>query len=47
LQVGVGSFAGAIAAFLHNKYPGNPPKIITFEPYNAACIYESGKKGDL
>ena len=47
LQSGVGSFAAAIAAFLHNKYPENPPRVIVFEPYNAGCLYKSAQQGAL
>jgi diaminopropionate ammonia-lyase len=41
LQAGVGSFAGAMAAFIHNITSHSTPKIIIVEPSNAACLYQS------
>lgn len=49
LQVGVGSFAGAILGYLveEAKANGKPvPKAICVEPKNAACAFASAKRGD-
>lgn len=46
LQAGVGSFAGAIQAFLTNVYPDNPPKVIIVEPNAADCIFRSAEAND-
>jgi diaminopropionate ammonia-lyase len=32
---------------LINRYPQNSPKFITIEPYEAACVFKSGVKGQL
>lgn len=41
LQVGVGSYAAGIAAFMMNYYIEDPPKIILVEPDGANCFYMS------
>ena len=41
LQAGVGSFAGAIAAYMIQHYRNNPPIIIVVEPNKADCYYQS------
>jgi diaminopropionate ammonia-lyase len=41
LQAGVGAFAGAMAGYLVNRYPENPPRFIIIEPDSAACIQAS------
>ena len=46
LQAGVGSFAGAVQAFLVNAYPENPPKVIIVEPNAADCLFRSAAAGD-
>ena len=45
LQAGVGSMAGAVTAYLADRYPEALPVIITVEADNTACVYESVKKG--
>lgn len=49
LQAGVGSFAGAmIQAFLNlaEKMRARPPQFFSLEPDQAACVYESIRRGD-
>ncbi|CAE8714733.1 unnamed protein product [Polarella glacialis] len=49
LQVGVGSMAGAVLGYLVERFrqEGLPvPVAMMLEPENAACAYESAKKGD-
>lgn len=46
LQAGVGSMAGAAAAYLKNHYGSLAPVIAIVEPTDAACIYESASAGD-
>lgn len=41
LQAGVGSFAGAIAAYMIQHYRKSPPIIIVVEPDKADCYYRS------
>lgn len=43
LQVGVGSFAGAVAAAIYNITDGDPPKIIVVEPSEANCMFHSAE----
>jgi diaminopropionate ammonia-lyase len=45
LQAGVGSFAGAVAAYFIQYYRQNPPKIIIVEPHKANCYYRSFASG--
>lgn len=45
LQAGVGSMAGAVAAYMHNVY-GNDLKIIVAEPNKADCVYRTAKADD-
>lgn len=45
LQAGVGSMAGAVAAYMHNVY-GNDLKIIIVEPDKADCVYRTAKADD-
>jgi len=49
LQVGVGSMAGAVLGYLveRQRLVGGPrPVSMTLEPKNAACVFESAKRGD-
>lgn len=46
LQAGVGSMAGAAAAYLKNVYGERAPVVTIVEPTDAACIYESAAAGD-
>lgn len=46
LQAGVGSMAGAVAAFLKNYYGGQCPRIIIAEPDKADCMYRTAAAGD-
>ncbi len=46
LQGGVGGFAAAITARIRKHYPQNPPRIVIVEPDQAACIYQSIKRGE-
>ncbi|WP_411843408.1 diaminopropionate ammonia-lyase [Salinicoccus sp. HZC-1] len=43
LQAGVGSFAGAIAAAVHNATEGIMPEIIVVEPAEADCLCQSAQ----
>ena len=47
LQAGVGSMAGAVAAFLSGVYRKAPPKILIVEPHAANCVFQSAKAGAL
>jgi diaminopropionate ammonia-lyase len=46
VQVGVGSLAGAVVGYVLNRFKEQPPKFITLEPHNAACIFASAAAGD-
>ncbi len=46
LQGGVGGFAAAITRRIRDRCTSKQPKIIVVEPDQAACIYESVKKGE-
>lgn len=46
VQAGVGSFAGAMVGCLVNMFREDPPRFITMEPKNAACIFASAAAGD-
>ena len=46
LQAGVGSFAGAVQAFLVHAYPDQPPKVIIVEPNAADCLFRSAAARD-
>ncbi len=46
LQAGVGAFAGTMTAYLVNRYPDNPPRIIIMEPNAAACLLASAASAD-
>ena len=46
LQAGVGSMAAAMAAYLANVFPENPPLVTIVEPTEAACFYQSARAGD-
>ena len=46
VQVGVGSLAGAVVGYLLNKFSDDPPRFITMEPRNAACIFASAAAAD-
>ena len=46
LQAGVGCMAGAITAYIVNKYRDNPPKIVIAEADIAACLYAGAVAGD-
>jgi diaminopropionate ammonia-lyase len=46
LQAGVGSFAGAISAYLHNRFRDDCPAIGIVEPASIACFYHSVRQND-
>ncbi|MBQ8088286.1 MAG: diaminopropionate ammonia-lyase [Clostridia bacterium] len=46
LQAGVGSMAGAMAAFFANLYGKNRPTVIVVEPFTADCIYRTAQVND-
>lgn len=46
LQAGVGSMAGALAAFFTNYYAGRKPVITIIEPNNADCFYRTARAND-
>ena len=46
VQVGVGALAGAVVGYLLNRFKENPPKFITMEPTNAACVFASAAAAD-
>lgn len=46
LQAGVGSMAGAAAAFLKNYYGARCPQIIIVEPDKADCLYKTAAADD-
>ncbi len=46
LQAGVGSMAGAVAAFLAVRYGQARPKIIVVEPHSADCVYRTAEAAD-
>lgn len=46
LQAGVGSMAGALAAFFHSYYGDKAPKIVLVEADKADCFYETAKAAD-
>ncbi len=46
LQAGVGSLAGAAAAYLHNRFGDSCPTIAVVEPDTIACLYHSALQGD-
>ena len=46
LQAGVGCMAGAICAYLVNRYRDNPPKIVIAEAEIAACLYKGAVAND-
>jgi diaminopropionate ammonia-lyase len=46
VQVGVGALAGAVVGYLLNRFRNHPPRFVTMEPNNAACIFASAAAGD-
>lgn len=46
LQAGVGSMAGAVAAFLEEYYRDRCPVITIIEPFSADCIYKTAVADD-
>ncbi|MBQ6772521.1 MAG: diaminopropionate ammonia-lyase [Synergistaceae bacterium] len=46
LQAGVGSMAGALAAFFADYYRDNKPLITIIEPNKADCIYRTARAND-
>ena len=46
LQAGVGSMAGAMAAFFANVYGADRPRVIVVEPFTADCIYRTALADD-
>lgn len=46
LQAGVGSMAGAIAAYLTALYGADRPTILITEPHTANCVFRSAEAGD-
>lgn len=47
LQAGVGSMAGAVCAAMKTTFGEDCPALISVEPTEVACIYESMKAADL
>ncbi len=46
LQAGVGCMAGAICAYIVNRFQDNPPKIVIAEAAIAACLYQGAVAND-
>ena len=46
LQAGVGCMAGAICAYIVNRYKDNPPKIVIAEAAIADCLYQGAVAND-
>lgn len=46
LQAGVGSMAGAMAAFFGDAFSDRPPRIIIVEPERADCIFRTARASD-
>ncbi len=46
LQAGVGCMAGAICAYIVNRFKDNPPKIVIAETAIAACLYQGAVAND-
>jgi diaminopropionate ammonia-lyase len=46
LQAGVGSMAGAVAAYFANRYRKTPPAIVVVEPHAANCIFRTAEAAD-
>ena len=46
LQAGVGSMAGAAAAYFANRYRKTPPVIIIVEPHEANCLFRTAEAAD-
>jgi diaminopropionate ammonia-lyase len=46
LQAGVGCMAGAICAYIVNRYKENPPKIVIAEAAIADCLYQGAVAND-
>jgi diaminopropionate ammonia-lyase len=46
VQVGVGALAGTVVGYLLNRFSDRPPRFITMEPNNAACILKSAAAAD-
>ena len=46
LQAGVGCMAGAICAYIVNRYRENPPKIVIAEAAIADCLYQGAVAND-
>ena len=46
LQAGVGSMAGALAAYLGERYAAAPPKFVLVEPTQANCHYLTAQAAD-
>ena len=46
LQAGVGSMAGAVAAYFANRYRKTPPVIIIVEPHAANCLFRTAEAAD-
>jgi diaminopropionate ammonia-lyase len=47
LQVGVGTFASALAAYLGQRLGADRPQIIVVEPSNASCLFAAVQAGQL
>jgi diaminopropionate ammonia-lyase len=47
LQAGVGSWAASAVVYYLNKHKTNLPKLILVEPYEADCVLESVKRGQI
>jgi diaminopropionate ammonia-lyase len=46
IQAGVGSLAGTVQGYFVNKYPENPPVVVTVEANAADCLYKSAVEKD-
>ncbi len=46
IQAGVGSLAGSLQGYLHERYGANGPALYVVEPRAAACYYESARSRD-
>lgn len=47
LQAGVGGLAGAMAAYFHDRFGADAPRMVVVEPTGAPCLTESAKAGKM
>jgi diaminopropionate ammonia-lyase len=45
MQVGVGSWASTGVCYYNSRYGGNRPKIVSVEPSEASCLFDSSEAG--